>query len=353
MPQGKNYWNPYRMVPIKDETPERHLPITHEQYKGLSGEVEATLTTLTPLLIGVQEASLKSQVTSRHTFLPILPGSSLKGMIRSLAEIVGNGCDVMDKHTKCTNPDKLCICCRMFGMQHNDQSFLGKVCFGGGLWQGEGRPVYMQKQQVLLSNPKERHNAFYISNKKVRKLYHHNPSCITRPQLAKSTDSEKMVADLIPLRADEVFHFKVSFSNLKNTELNLLLYCLALERDITIKVNGCQVTGTLHHKLGMGKPIGMGSVKIDLTKMMLYDADHAKRYSSWGHTEHNIKEGEMLGEEVAQRTAALRDDNSPTMNHLRSILLWLPEENRKYNYPDHDWFTSNSQIPLKNPITGE
>ena len=110
----------------------------------------------------------------------------------------------------------------MFGMQHEKQSFMGKVFFDEGQWQGEGRPVPMQQMRVLLSNPKERHSAFYPPNKKVRKFYHHNPMCGTGPQTNRNQALESMVSYLTPLRAEELFTFNVGFSNLEDEEFNLL-----------------------------------------------------------------------------------------------------------------------------------
>lgn len=94
MPQNKTFWNPYRMIPVQDKQPVRRNPLTHEIFQGLSGEVEAKVTTLTPLLIGVQQGNRKTHICENRIDLPILPGSSLKGMLRSLAELIGNGCDV-------------------------------------------------------------------------------------------------------------------------------------------------------------------------------------------------------------------------------------------------------------------
>ncbi len=87
MPQGETYWNPYRMIPVKNGPLERHCPITHESVKGISGEIKASLAAITPLLIGTQEGKYKKPVFNQKNKLPVLPGSSLKGMIRSLAEL--------------------------------------------------------------------------------------------------------------------------------------------------------------------------------------------------------------------------------------------------------------------------
>jgi len=355
MPQNEMIWNPYRMVPVQDEQPGRRNPLTHELFQGMSGEVEAKLTTLTPLLIGVQEGSHKRHIYSN--LLPIIPGSSLKGMLRSLAELVGNGCDVTNssdpKHHKCEASDKLCISCRMFGMQHKKNSFMGKVFCGEGKWHGEGQPKILQQQRVLLANPKARHTAFYTTSKNVRKIYHHNPACKDGPQLDHNQQRENMVAYLHPIAADETFIFRVDFSNLEEDEFALLLYCLTLEKNITLMANGREHTGDLYHKLGMGKPIGMGSVKIDITKLTIQAQESIFRYRTWEGTDPKVYIGEALHKEIMGRTMALCGRRDKTMTHLRSMLLWLTNENRTFRYPEPSWFDTHSITKLKDPITGK
>ncbi len=53
-----------------------------------------------------------------------------------------------------------------------------------------------------------------------------------------------------PIRSGAVFYFHVDFSNLSRTELGLLAYALRPSPDF-------------RHKIGMGKPIGLGCVKIE------------------------------------------------------------------------------------------
>lgn len=241
----------------------------------------------------------------------------------------------------------------MFGMQHKHNGFLGKVFCGEGKWQGEGRPNILQQQRVLLSNPKDRHTAFYTTSKNVRKIYHHNPACKNGPQQNNNSKRENMVAYLHPIAANETFTFRVDFSNLEEDEFSLLLYCLTLERNITLMVNGSEHSGDLYHKLGLAKPIGMGSVKIDITKLTLQSQDCASRYRRWGRKNQNVFQHEELHQEISKRTEALCAANDSTMTHLRSMLFWIPDDDRAFSYPKPDWFRENSQTGLKDPITGK
>lgn len=68
-----------------------------------------------------------------------------------------------------------------------------------------------------------------------------------------------------PIAADEAFHFEIDFDNLTSTELEQL--CATLLPDAHFE-----------HRLGMGKPIGLGSVKLAVERLAI--VDRARRYGS-------------------------------------------------------------------------
>jgi CRISPR-associated protein (TIGR03986 family) len=68
-----------------------------------------------------------------------------------------------------------------------------------------------------------------------------------------------------PVKSKVTFKTRIRFQNLSGIELGALLSALQLPE-------GCA------HKLGMGKPLGLGSVRLDSD---LHLVDHAARYSSW------------------------------------------------------------------------
>ena len=68
-----------------------------------------------------------------------------------------------------------------------------------------------------------------------------------------------------PVKKDVEFASRIHFENLSDIELGALLTAL-------------QLPDTMRHKLGMGKPLGMGSVKITAT---LHVSDRKKRYETF------------------------------------------------------------------------
>ncbi len=93
------------------------------------------------------------------------------------------------------------------------------------------------------------------------------PPWETHPNLAKPNNKEsrlKQKAAVRPVRKGLTFKFHVDFENLDETELALLLYSLSPGEGFW-------------HKIGMGKPIGLGSVEIKVDSVELIDRE--KRYT--------------------------------------------------------------------------
>lgn len=99
------------------------------------------------------------------------------------------------------------------------------------------------------------------------KLYWHKGE-VTRQDIELETDKDrqqlaKQLTGIKPVRAGVKFKFRVHFENLSDAELGALLWVLGLPDGY------CQ-------SLGMGKPLGMGAVKIAPT---LYLSDRHLRYT--------------------------------------------------------------------------
>lgn len=356
MPQGEeSFWNPYRMVVVRDEKPEKKEPVLHHTFKGISGAVKCRITTLTPFLIGKRSDNRDVSFLEREG-KPVIPGTSLKGMIRSLAELAGNGCAVVGKsdykHKPCSSVNSLCITCRIFGMMEqcsNAKVFMGKISFGDGIFQGD-KPVY-GKHQILMGTPSPRHTAFYKNpdtnenNKTVRKLYFHQPGQEDSP-IPPPPGLIERAWQVHPLPKNSIFEFEVTFQNLCDEELDLLLYCLALEEDVTVTFEGQQETqGPLRHKLGYGKPLGMGSVHIEITQLTLIDM--AKRYRSLAPP--IIFEKGYLTKEIEGRTKGFKSDASTTMTMLRKMLLYNSSDTRDFHWPYFNWFRDTSKDEKPKP----
>lgn len=83
-----------------------------------------------------------------------------------------------------------------------------------------------------------------------------------KPQQWKASTQHTIIR---PVKKDVEFASRIHFENLSDIELGALLMAL-------------QLPDTMRHKLGMGKPLGMGSVKITAT---LQVSDRKKRYETF------------------------------------------------------------------------
>ncbi|MDI2029515.1 TIGR03986 family CRISPR-associated RAMP protein [Saccharopolyspora sp. TS4A08] len=87
-----SFINPYTFVPFPDEPAPRGTPHGHAGNGDLlSGFLQVTITTRTPLLLR-DITSRQTDVPRRSDGTPFIPGSALKGAIRSLHETLVGGC---------------------------------------------------------------------------------------------------------------------------------------------------------------------------------------------------------------------------------------------------------------------
>lgn len=118
-----------------------------------------------------------------------------------------------------------------------------------------GRGGYISKEQLSPQRHHPQGRKFYLHQKKDGtpwKTRHLDDKCC------------KQKVEITPVRDGAVFYFHIDFDNLSAIELGLLLYSL-------------NPSNTFHHKLGMGKPLGLGTVKIE--PVGLFTINRKERYS--------------------------------------------------------------------------
>lgn len=101
-----------------------------------------------------------------------------------------------------------------------------------------------------------------------RKFYLHHNDIDKKPWETKHDgvdDNLKQKSRITPIKKDSVFYFHIDFNNLSEQELGLLCYAV-------------RPTEKFRHKLGMGKPLGLGQVRID--PIGLFFIDRFERYNN-------------------------------------------------------------------------
>jgi CRISPR-associated protein (TIGR03986 family) len=145
------------------------------------------------------------------------------------------------------------------------------------------------------------------------------------------------------------FHFRVYFENLRNYELGALLWVLTLPGP----------DGPYRHKLGMGKPLGLGSVHIEDVNLQL--SDRRKRYSQlFGETGEDwhlplienppsqsdlIRTFEEFVMEKLDKDMNQRLSDLPRIRSLLTMLKWPGPSRDETEYMELEEFKERKVLP--------
>ncbi len=372
--------NPYNFVPLKNE-PDRtewtkdpikrhkihmHHRLSKDTY---SGHLILRFHTITPVFIpsysqgdvcGTKDEPRTFKRFHRRGEAPIIPGTSIRGMIRSVFEALTNSCMVLFAETygsncyqasnykrgECNSQNGLCLACSVFGtILGDDLPFQGKVRFSDAI----GKKTDLESREWILrelSAPKPEHRIpFYAvdgsspgSGPRGRKFYfHHNPKKVSNKNYITQVEHNKRNRKILEhLKAGSSLSSAMDFQGLTEEELGALVYALELEYKIVENNGERHIEPILAHKIGMGKPLGLGSVSILITG---------------GNIEKGSVRYRSLEPQAAQDLRAqiedLRKKAPEPSGHLRDLLSLSKYKQGDIKYPGL-WFTNpaNKKKPL-------
>jgi len=208
----------------------------------------------------------------------------------------------------CDNINKLCPACNMFGStdlieQENEQkkkiAISGKISFGLGKLINSSTKLEEAVPLKILSSPKPSCTYFYLQydehdgnydNRKSkirgRKLYYHHSKDNLKYKRVEGDSKGDIIIDNhnVSIETLKDFEFKstIDFMNLSEYELGLLLFALDMKNKEGNKV---------YHKIGMGKPLGLGTIIIDIDKENSFIINRKKRYSTFLTPDGEIETG--------------------------------------------------------------
>ncbi|MBZ5534281.1 MAG: hypothetical protein LAO20_22885 [Acidobacteriia bacterium] len=297
-----------------------------------SGVLHCELETLTLLSLKQHFADLKRGDRAW------LPGSSIKGMVRNVAEMIGAGCTLYFKYKKTreknfTEPrtpirpcsaGNACLVCRVFGYAPPGEE---------GGWQGKAR--FHDSESVIgvrweespgggsgrLQFHDARHTAFYGTtlNPAGWKIYPHGRN-ETRAQ-------QGFISTCVPKSTK--FSFRVAYENLDEEEFAVLRFALSLQHQCAqhLEVRLC-------HKLGYGKGLGLGSCRVNITKI---EPENPRRY---------LGESKVLASSPSPECLLAPYLLSPGFDMVKECLNWETAADR-LEFPSQDWFADNSDKSIK------
>ncbi|GIV07524.1 MAG: hypothetical protein KatS3mg017_0726 [Fimbriimonadales bacterium] len=297
---------PYDFVGFPKKSPQREEGVGQDRIQNrlLSGALILRIETLTPVHVGSgysdfvkagnREPLAALQVSKRMRGVGtvrrryIIPGSSFKGAVRSIVEAITRSCVrvIQGQHRRylpqgyggCISIDELCPACRLFGAQ----DYQAHVSFEDAV-APEGSLVLLDTP--LLWTPARGGQGLpprYLDSRnkaKGRKFYSHaKPAQGADPRTCIKTGAI-------------IQNWRVHFLNLTEAELGVLLTALGLHPDYQFPI-----------KVGGGKPVGLGSIKLCLEAMQLIQGENAIRQTGRLGQSQRLQ-GEALQERVRRLTA--------------------------------------------------
>ncbi|GET41927.1 RAMP superfamily CRISPR-associated protein [Microseira wollei] len=271
---------PYAMVSFPKERPQLQQPIGQDKYheNRCHGTLHLTLKVQTALHVATGVIVMGSDVGQKSIPLIktmmqgtegqlIIPGSSLKGVVRSVYEAITNSTlavitqryknDIPPERLPCKDKQRLCPASRVFGAM----DWQGLIHFTDACCKSAGfRAGFMPS--LYRPHPEAKHHYFKQGKVAGRKFYYHTIRAVDKGQ-QQGIPVQQAVKEF-------VFTTQLHYRNLTQAELGTLLIVLGQDRPkypIALKVGG-------------GKPIGMGTMTVEIT-LLEQPANLRDRYLSY------------------------------------------------------------------------
>ena len=247
------------------------------------------------------------------------------GTLEKLKDLGRQVADDENAFVPCDDRQKACPVCRMFGFipgikEKSEQGVAGRIFFSDAEAQGDV-PEKIDVPLRILAGPKPKYYPFYLTNRENeprrdfedrpegmyswqseaaqmsgRKFYWHQsslPENIDWPAWLSSHENENGEFSTVEQTDQNLtaqvlmpgcrFRFTVRFENLSDEELGLLLFAIDFNSKQRPDAQGQQSETPRQnrqcHRVGMGKPLGMGSVSVQIEEDSLVLVDHRDRYA--------------------------------------------------------------------------
>lgn len=295
---------PYEFVPLPEGRIPTSEPAGHHRYQpgSLTGRLTARIIARSPVHVasGLLEPKSDRQYPMvkahfRTGGRPAIPGTSLKGCIRSIVEAISRSAvqitrarELPREYQPSHRVDQLDVAQRIFGAL----GYQGMLRFADAQ-QISGAVITVPSPQLFRPRSEAVDTYFDAGKVRGRKFYMHG-------KLAKGN---------LPLEAcavDSVFELKAEFENLTPGELGLVLIALG------------QGKPTLWPKLGGGKPACLGTIEINEVALTALDTTAA--YTDFDATPQPLETAPLL---EAARPLVLNTQ----LGRLAEVLRW-PREDR-------------------------
>ncbi len=296
---------------------------------------------------------------ARGDFVMLSPASITREIYRNkLIDILKK----QHEHQACADKNNLCPACRLFGKVGRNLKISSRVRVAdlnvdnAMLHDSEGWNKYYDDIITLptLSSPKINNMEFYIRrpNKswfwtydyyvdkawKVvpytpeingRKFYWHHPEFKYKEEEATNINET-----IRPLKKNVRFKGEIYFNNITQEELNTLVYVLKAGDDEPIE------TKKLCYKLGGAKPLGYGSIAIQVDSVEIRSIEKDDTYKTIKYEMQPANIGLPMIEAETEANYKIMTD----FERIKGFNIDYPRANepdKNGDYPIYEWFTNN------------
>jgi CRISPR-associated protein Csm3 len=244
---GEDVW--YGRLPRVASAPERRPLVGHDrpQPGAWSGRLVLRLDCLTPLHLGSGalrlDAGLPVAAVARDgRGVPVVPGASLKGLLRFVVEAVTASCDPLE-HGRCDpGQGRLCPACSLFGAIGHG-GYRARVAVGELRLVGEPSSATEVLEVPAMYQPRK------PAGERRYKVYRHGREPVRGGERVEV------------VRAGACFRGPLWFEDVADPELGLLAFALGLD-------------GSFRPKLGGFRPAYLGSVALAVEAQELRQGGH-------------------------------------------------------------------------------
>jgi len=371
---------PYNFVPLNKQIVIQTRPNNFNRYCGNTGYVDLEIVAKTPIYIrgGIKENGEENSDFYKQAGKYRIQGSSLRGMIRTMVEIVSwskfgsvnddylyyrsfadRSHSIRDEHInqETAGENMFDIAEAIFG---NENAFMTRVFFGDAFLRRDdcSKISVIDKTPKILSGPKPTSFQLYLDQsgaKDIADLKHYNNTVNIRgnklywhrmgskweeQDISKINKHHTQYTKIRPIIEGAKFYGKIRFENLNNIELGALLFAIDLPQGLA-------------HKIGMAKPLGLGSIRIN---SKLYLSDRENRYkdlfAEWSGLENKSKSINKFKSEfenyiiqnLGEKKISLWETNR--LRELRTMLDFehMPDSN-KVGYMELKRFKNREILP--------
>lgn len=275
--------------------------------------------------------------------------------------------DIMGDYVPCSSTDELCPACLLFGTT-NGKGLKGRVQVTDATPDNVGKLTYEKHTLDILSTPRTSAFEFYLrkptdnatfwnfdfygemkkytlaNGKEINRIeYYDLPEATPRgrkmywhSKISKDNNKKRNLNNTVEA-VNGKFRFKIYFDEITREQLDTLLW--------TITLGDNNLNSSLQHKLGHAKPLGYGSVKLQVVEQVIRYLSYNKQNEQLEVTLNKITK-ENINIPSRLDTKSLAEKSILKMANVRSVPNKIPVmyprgEDNKNRQNIYSWFANN------------